>query len=144
MENSKSFYIFSFILIISSLFSCCLLVISNYLSSGVTGGGGQVRGSECPPETSDEEISADLLGKRKKGKRGGREMEKKIRKLVKGKVENLKWKEEKLQNEERTFFFFFFFLLLTFQNHKNLFWVYQNENFLLGKSISRQKKNQEK
>ena len=35
-------------------------------------------------------------------------MEKKIRKLVKGKVENLKWKEEKLQNEERTFFFFFF------------------------------------
>ena len=29
----------------------------------------------------------------------------------KGKVENLKWKEEKLQNEERACFFFFFFQL---------------------------------
>ena len=58
---------------------------------------------------------------------------------------------EKLQNKERTFsfsffffFFFFFFLLLTFQNHENLFWVYQNGNFLPGKSISRRERNQEK
>ena len=35
-----------------------------------------------------------------------------------------------LQNEERAFFF-------TFQN---LFWVYQNGNFLPGKSISRREK----
>ena len=49
----------------------------------------------------------------------------------KGEVE--KWKKEGLENEERTFFFFW-----------NLFWVYQNRNFLPGKSISRWEKNQEK
>ena len=51
-----------------------------------------------------------------------------------------------LKNEKRTFFFsffFFFFLLFTFQTVENLFWGYQNGNFLLGKSISRQEKNQE-
>ena len=42
------------------------------------------------------------------------------------------------------FFFFFFFLLFTFENDENLFWVYQNGNFLPGKSISRREKNQEK
>ena len=46
-----------------------------------------------------------------------------------------------LQNEGRTFFFFFFFASFTFQIHLNLFWVYQNGNFLLGKSISRRKNN---
>ena len=83
-----------------------------------------------PPETSDWEISADLPGKKRQGKQGnGVKMENKRRKIVKGKLENWKWKVEKLQNEERTFFFFFvfcflfyfvlfcFFLLLTFQNH---------------------------
>ena len=49
---------------------------------------------------------------------------------------------KKLQNE-RTFFFFFF-SLFTFKNHWNLFWVYQNGNFLAGRSISRRGKNQEK
>ena len=43
-------------------------------SSGVTGGGGGA-GCRVPPETSDQEISADLPGKKrqtkkKKGKRG--------------------------------------------------------------------------
>ena len=33
------------------------------------------------------------------------------------------------------FFFFFFFLLFTFQNHWNLFRVYQNGKFLQGQSI---------
>ena len=41
------------------------------------------------------------------------------------------------------FFFVLFFLFFTFQNHWNFFWVYRNRNFLLGKSISRQEKNQE-
>ena len=41
-------------------------------------------------------------------------------------------KREKLQNEERTFFSL---LLSSFQNQWNLFWAYQNRNFLLGKSI---------
>ena len=38
----------------------------------------------------------------------------------------------------------FFFLLFTFENNGNLFWVYQNGNFLQGKNISRQEKDQEK
>ena len=41
-------------------------------------------------------------------------MEKKKRKIVKGKVENWKWKEGKWVED-----FFFFFFLFTFQNHKN-------------------------
>ena len=41
------------------------------------------------------------------------------------------------------FFFFFFFLLFTFEN-KNLFWVYQNGNFLPGKNISCWEINEEK
>ena len=36
--------------------------------SGVTGG----RGAECPPETSEREISADVLGKKRQGKKGKR------------------------------------------------------------------------
>ena len=38
------------------------------------------------------------------------------------------------------FFFFFCFFLFTFENDGNLVWVYQNQNFLLGKSISRREK----
>ena len=63
-------------------------------------GGEQSPGAECPQETSDWEISADLPGKKRQGKMGkGVKIEKKIKKEnVKGKV------------EERT-------LLVTFQNH---------------------------
>ena len=62
------------------------------------------------------------------------------------KVENWKWKQENVRKrgEDLFFFFFFFFLLFTFENDENLFWVYQNGNFLPGKSISRREKNQEK
>ena len=78
-----------------------------------------------------------LTGKRGQGKG---KMAKKWRKIEKGKVENWKWKEEKLQNEERTFLFFFFsFFLFTFQNHWHLFWAYQNGNFLPGKKITQGK-----
>ena len=62
------------------------------------------QGAECPPETSDWEISADLLGKkeaREKGKEKWVKIEKKRRKIVKGKVEKLQ------QNKERYFFFCF-------------------------------------
>ena len=38
----------------------------------------------------------------------------------------------------------FFFMLFTFENNRNLFWVYQNGNFLPGKSISRREKKSEK
>ena len=76
--------------------------------------------------------------------KGEMEMEKKRRKIVKGKeVENWKMERGKSSKIRRGLFFFFFFLLFTFKNDKNLFWVYQNGNFLPGKSISRREKNQE-
>ena len=65
-------------------------------------GGGQ--GEECPCDFWPE-IFCWPTGKeeaRKKGKR------RRKRKIVKGKVENWKWKEGKLPNEERTFFSFSF------------------------------------
>ena len=103
------------------------------LSSGVTGGGG--RGQSTPPGTSDREISADLPGKERQGKKG--KWSRKEGKLKKGKVENWKWKEEKGKvNQMRRGPFFFFY----FSNHWNLFWVNQNGNFLLGKSISGREK----
>ena len=37
-------------------------------------------------------------------------------------------------------FSFFFFLLFPFENDKNLFWVYQNGNFLPGENILRREK----
>ena len=44
-----------------------------------------------PPETSDREISAYLPGKKRHGKKGkGVKIEKKRRKIVKGRVENCK------------------------------------------------------
>ena len=71
-----------------------------------------------------------------------RKMERKRRKMQKAKVENWKWKELKVKKWGDFLSFFFFSLLLfrfclvfTFQNHWNLFWVYQNGNFLPGKSI---------
>ena len=45
--------------------------------------------TECPPETSDWEISADLSRKKWQGKNGkGGKVEKNRRKIVKGEVEN--------------------------------------------------------
>ena len=55
-----------------------------------------------PPRDFWPGNSADLLGKERQGK-----MEQKRRKIEKGKMEKWKWKEEKLQNAERTFFFLF-------------------------------------
>ena len=63
------------------------------------------------------------------------------------KIEKKRWKigngsRKMSEKDVRTFFFFFFFFLLfTFENDENLFWVYQNGNFLPGKSISRREKN---
>ena len=83
------------------------------VNSGVTGGGGGRAGAECP-QTSDWEVSADLPGKKRQGKRGkGVKIENKRRGIVKENVENLKiengrWKSYKLR--KGPFFFFFFFL----------------------------------
>ena len=109
------------------------------------------RGAECPPEISDWEISADLPGKKRQGKKEkGVKIEKKRRKIVKGKVENLKWKVEKLQNEERIFFFlffflfFFFFLLSLFKTTNICFGSTKMEIFYREKAFHAGKKNQEK
>ena len=66
-------------------------------------------------------------------------MEQKRRKIEKKKQGGkLEIEGGKVTNRGEDFFFFFFFfsLLFTFQNDWNLFWVYQNGNFLPGKSIS--------
>ena len=92
-------------------------------------GGGQ--GAECPLETSDQEIFADVSGKKK--------LEMEVGKVIK-------------RGEDLFFLFvclfvcfcfvfclfcccccfvlFFFFAILFLKNDGNLFWVYQNENFL--------------
>ena len=92
----------------------------------------------APPKTSDREIFADISGKkeaRKKGKRGENCEEKK---------ENWKMEGGKLEMEVGKVIEsgedLFFFPLFTFENDGNLFWVYQNGNFLPGKNISRQEK----
>ena len=89
------------------------------------------------PETSDREISADLSGKRGKEKIEKGEMEKKRRKMVKRKVENLKWKEGKLQNEARTFFFFSLFKTtkIGFGCTKMEIFYREKKHFTLGKKI---------
>ena len=115
------------------------------MNSGIAGGGGGGgKGAECPPETTDLEISADLPGKKRQGKKGkGVKIEKKRRKIVKEKVENLKklkTEGEKLQNRERTFLFFFFFCFSLFKTTKICFGVHQYGNFLPEKNISCQEK----
>ena len=63
-----------------------------------------------PPETSDREISGDLLGKERQGKKGKLSRKEGNQKKKKKEGGKLKMKGGKwLQNEERTFFFFFFF-----------------------------------
>ena len=62
---------------------CCIQ--NQWRNRQGAGGGGD--GAECPPETSDQEISADLPGKKRQGGNGVK-IEKKRRKTVKGKVEN--------------------------------------------------------
>ena len=92
------------------------------------------RGAECPPRDFWPGNFCWRIGKKRQGKKGKR-------------VENWKWKQENVRKRGEDlffFFFFFFFLLFTFENDENLFWVYQNGNFLPGKSFSRREKNQEK
>ena len=120
-------------------------LIETHTISGVTGGG-QVE--ECPPETSDREIFADLQGKkegRKNGKGGNGEEKKENCEREGGKLKMGGGKcSEMRRGGEDLLPFFFFVVALHFQNEENLFWGYQNRNFLPGKSISRQEKNQEK
>ena len=115
----------------------------NYLHecSGVTGGG------SAPLHFS----LGNFMIYREKGGKEEREMERKRRKIWK-ESENLKMEGERYENEQRTSFLFcffvfvfvfclfvllvslFVFLLVTFWNHWNLFWVYQNGQFSWEKS----------
>ena len=89
-------------------------------NSGITVGGG----AECSPDTSHQENFCWPTWKRETRKKG--KMEKKEGKSKKGrwKIANGRRKSYKMRS-----------LLFTFQNHQNLFWVYQNGNFLPGKKI---------
>ena len=83
-----------------------IVVIFTPGDSGVT-----ARGRVPPPDTSHQEISGDLPWKERQGKKEEKKTEKrtKIEKGKKGQVENWKWKEEKIQNEERIFIYLFIF-----------------------------------
>ena len=89
-------------------------------TSGVTGVGGIV-----PPKTSDWEISADLQGKKRQGKRGENLEEKKEN--CKREGGKLKMEGGKITKWED----FFFFLLVTFQKPLKFVWVYKNGNCLI-------------
>ena len=70
------------------VYSCTTLILFVTVS-GITGGALGAGGQSASPETSDWEISADLPGKKRQGKkRKGVKIEKKRRKIVKGNVEN--------------------------------------------------------
>ena len=112
--------------------------MESYTSSGVTGRGvgGRARGQSAPPETSDRESSADLPGKKRQGKKGkGVKIEKKGRKIIKGKGGG---KVKKLQNEMRTPFF------ALFKTTKICFGSTKMKIVYREKSILRREKNQEK
>ena len=84
-------------------------------------------------------LSADLPGKERQEKKENGEEKKENQKREGGK---LTMEGGKLQNDERTFFSPFAFHFSKPLKFGNLFWVYQNGNFLLGKSISlREKKS---
>ena len=68
------------------------------------------RGESAPPEISDREIFADVSGKKRQGKKGkGVKIEKKTRKIVKGKWTIGMEVGKVIQRGEDFFFFFFFF-----------------------------------
>ena len=106
----------------------------SFLYSGVKVG----RGTECPPETSDQEISGHLLGKKRKGKNGKRgKWRRKQGQFLKGrrKIEN--WRRKKLQMTEWVEDLFFFFCFSLFKKTKICFGStkIENQNFLPGKKI---------
>ena len=98
----------------------------DYIGSGVTGGG------QSAPQRL---LTGKFLLTYREKKETRRKIEKKRRKIVKGKVENWKYGSRKSNIQRADEDLFFFFLLFTFENDGNLFWVYQNGNFLPGKII---------
>ena len=135
--------------------NCQLFFLQNnvyILNSGITGGGG-AGGRVLPWHFSPGNFCRPT---RKRGARKKRKMERKRRKIWKGRGGKLKMEGERVWKWEIFYFLFFliflfyfyllllFFFFVTFWNHWNLFGVYQNGRFLLGKSIFYAGKNQEK
>ena len=81
----------------------------------------------CPPDTSHQEVSTNLLEKRGKETRENGEEKNENRKKGRWKIENGRRKSDKMKRGP--------FLLFTFQNHLNLFWVYQMRIFYREKSF---------
>ena len=100
-------------------------------------GVGAGRGGRVSPRDFSPGNFCWPIGKREGRKKG--KMEKENRKREDGKLKIggkvAKWGEDLV-----FVLFLFLFLLFTFQNHWNLFRVYQNGNFLSGKSISHREK----
>ena len=110
---------------------------------------GQCAHSAPPPRHFSQGNFCWHMGKiESKDKRGNGGEKKENYEREGGKVKKKKWKGKKYETLPRPpffffffffcgffFFFFFFFLLFTFQNHWNLFRVYQNGKFLPGKII---------
>ena len=96
-----------------------------------------VGGGGVPPETSDWEISADLPGKKRQGKKRGKgkgvKIEKKIRTILKGLVENWKWKVESYKMRRWPFFFFSFSF---FKTTKICFGSTKMESFYREKALT--------
>ena len=105
----------------------------------MAGGGG--RGPECPPETSDREIFADVSGKKSQGEKGkGVKIEKKRQKIVKGKLEILEMEVGKVIKRGEDLFFFFFFSLLKmteicFNGSTKMGNFYREKAFHVGKNF---------
>ena len=91
----------------------------DHMASGITGRG---KGDRVPPETSDQEISADLPGKKRQGKKGkGVKIEKKRRKIVKGKLGRWKIENGRLKSYKMRRGPFFFFSSRREKIRKNYF-----------------------
>ena len=115
-----------------------------FICSGVTGGGRQ--GGRVPPETSDQEIFADVSGKKKQGKKGkGWKLRRKEGKLWKG-----RWKigiGSRKSSKKRWgpfFFLLFFFFAFHFWKRRKFVLGLPKLEFSTGKSISCREKDQEK
>ena len=106
--------------------------------SGVTGRGHW--GQSAPQRLLTGKFLPTYREKKRQGKQGkGVKIEKKRRKILKGKMENWKWKVEKLQNEEKTFSFFIFLSLfktikICFRSTKAEI-LYREKAFHAGKKI---------
>ena len=95
-------------------------------------GGGRGE-AECPQRLLTGKFLLTYWEKKRQGKKGKgvKTIEKKRRKIVKGKVENWKWKVENLQNQEGGYFF----LLSLFKTTKICFRCTKMDIFYRGKAF---------